>query len=117
MATQVLPQCTPGGEGPRSIIVMDNARIHQSIELDQLCGAAGVLLVKLPPYSPDFNPIETSFSVLKQWMKRNTELIQYYTEERGGFGEFICAAIRAQNEDQRGDPGALFRASGIDYNP
>ena len=61
---------------------MDNARIHQSIELDQLCEAAGVLLVKLPPYSPDFNPIETSFSILKQWMKRNTELIQYYTEER-----------------------------------
>jgi transposase len=65
MRTRVLPQCTPGGSGPRSVVVMNNARIHQSIELDQLCMEFGVLLIKLPPYSPDFNPIETSFAVLK----------------------------------------------------
>ncbi len=86
MRTQVLPQCTPEGEGPRSIVVMDNARIHQSAELDELCSEFGVLLVKLPPYSPDYNPIETSFAVLKAWIKRNNQLLEYYPEERGGFG-------------------------------
>ncbi len=65
MRTRVLPQCTSGGSEPRSVVVMDNARIHQSIELDQLCMKFEVLLVKLPPYSPDFNPIEISFAVLK----------------------------------------------------
>ncbi len=93
---------------------MDNA---QSIELDELCMEFEVLLVKLPPYSPDSNPIETSFAVLKAWIKKNTELIQYYTEPRGGFGEFLRDAVRSQRSQIGGDPDNLFRLAGIDYNP
>ena len=63
----------------RSILVMDNCRIHHNIELIDIVNAAGrveykfmylaanedysgCLLVYLPPYSPDLNPIEESFS-------------------------------------------------------
>jgi hypothetical protein len=36
-----------------------------------MCKAASVILTYLPPYSPDFNPIEQVFAQLKQWIKKN----------------------------------------------
>lgn len=56
---------------PKSVIVMDNASWHHSEELRQICEDAGVKLMYLPPYSPDFNPIEEFFSVLKKYIKRH----------------------------------------------
>jgi transposase len=55
--------------GPNSILVMDNAPIHHGGRIEQICVAAGVLLFYLPPYSPDMNPIEKFFSVLKSQLK------------------------------------------------
>src|SRR5579871_5611447 len=77
---QVLPLCNPY-PGPRSILVMDNARIHKSEvgttsntcishrktnfkDLRNMCREAQVELKFLPPYSPDLNPIEESFAEL-----------------------------------------------------
>ena len=45
-----------------SIIVLDNCAIHKSEVLREVVEANGQLLIFLPPYSPDFNPIEESFS-------------------------------------------------------
>jgi len=56
----VLPYCTPGYH----VLLMDNASIHRSITIVQLCRKFGVQLEYLPPYSPDYNPIERSFKVL-----------------------------------------------------
>ena len=95
---------------------MDNASIHWSEELRIMCQDANVLLVHLPPYSPDFNPIETSFSILKAWIKRHSSLIDSYTEETGGFGRFLEDALQAISEDVSHDAGALFRQSSIEYN-
>ena len=36
-----------------------------------MCDEKGVELTFLPPYSPDFNPIEESFAELKAWIKKN----------------------------------------------
>jgi transposase len=65
--TEVLPRMNAYSEDqpPRSVLVMDNARIHCSEELQQMCNEAGVLLIYLPPYSPDYNPIEQSFNQIK----------------------------------------------------
>lgn len=52
--TQVLPYCA-GGQGPRSVLVMDNASSHHNPDLVAMCYEADVLLAYLPPYSPDFN--------------------------------------------------------------
>jgi len=38
-----------------SVIVMDNVSIHHSENIRQLCADAGVILVYLPPYFPDYN--------------------------------------------------------------
>jgi hypothetical protein len=35
----------------------------------------GVRVLYLPPYSPDFNPIETAFSVIKSWLKRHHDFV------------------------------------------
>jgi len=57
--------------GPRSILVIDNCRIHHVDEVQELCDEHGVALRYLPAYSPDMNPIEESFSFVKAWIRRN----------------------------------------------
>jgi len=54
-----------------SVLVMDNAQIHHDEFLVNLIESIGCKVLFLPPYSPDFNPIETAFSVIKSWLKRN----------------------------------------------
>lgn len=56
----VLPRLPLG-----SVLVLDNARIHKGQELRAKVEAAGCSLLYLPPYSPDFNPIEMLWSWLK----------------------------------------------------
>jgi transposase len=69
---EVLPHCNCY-PAPNSVLVLDNASIHRSARVRELVEAAGVILEFLPPYSPDFNPIETSFKQLKSWIKKNGE--------------------------------------------
>lgn len=77
---------------PRSILVCDNCAIHHDEEIRQIveveCGntpssqfilpliphtfLVGAKLCYVPPYSPDFNPIEQAFSSMKSWLKRHT---------------------------------------------
>lgn len=57
---ELLPHLEPG-----SVLVLDNARIHYGGHIASLVEAAGCSLLYLPPYSPDFNPIELVWSWLK----------------------------------------------------
>jgi transposase len=50
---------------------MDNASIHHSDMVTALRQDAGVLLLYLPPHSPDMNPVEEFFAWLKQFIKRH----------------------------------------------
>lgn len=75
---------TPFADGGlRSILVLDNAKIHHSAELTEMCLDAGILLVYLPPYSCDYNPIETSFAVLKQYIKKKRGINRCIRRTRG----------------------------------
>ncbi len=75
----VLPLTTPTIDGgPNSVLFLDNASVHKSEELQQMCDEAGVTLAFLPPYSCDYNPIETSFAVLKRWMKRRGHIVEEF---------------------------------------
>jgi len=49
-----------------SVIIMYNARFHNKKTIQELLEEHGHKLLPLPPYSPDFNPIEKSFAVLKK---------------------------------------------------
>jgi len=48
---------------------MDNCSIHKGKEVEQLIQAAGAHLVYLPPYSPDFSPIENVLSKVKAHLR------------------------------------------------
>jgi len=53
---------------PRQIVVMDNLSAHKGERVRELIEQRGCELVYLPPYSPDFNPIEQAFSKVKDLM-------------------------------------------------
>lgn len=50
---------------PGQVVIMDNATFHKSQKTREIIEKAGCHLLFLPPYSPDFNPIETFWANLK----------------------------------------------------
>ena len=55
----------------RSIVVMDNCSIHINEKLVNCIRKTGAIVHFLPPYSPDYNPIEMVFNYVKCWLRRN----------------------------------------------
>ena len=55
---------------PGDIVVMDNLSSHKVAGVRQAIKAAKAYLLYLPPYSPDFNPIEMAFSKLKALLRK-----------------------------------------------
>ena len=110
---RILPHCTPyASGGPISILIMDNCKIYWNSELTEMCQEAGVRLEYLPLYSPDLNPIETSFAVLKAWIKRHQDIGELFATDNT-YREFLNLAVEAQ--DPWPDAGNLFRLAGIEY--
>lgn len=58
---------------PGDIVVMDNLPAHKAEGVRQAIEQAGAELRYLPPYSPDFNPIENAFSKLKAHLRARAE--------------------------------------------
>ena len=99
---RVLPQLKSG-----SILVMDNASIHHNMGLEAELLARNVSIEYLPPYSPDFNPIEQTFHTLKEWLrKHNSEAAAFPT-----YGEFLVRAVECAIGD---NCRAYFKSCG--YN-
>ncbi|MEJ8630164.1 IS630 family transposase [Sphingomonas sp. I4] len=61
------------GLSPGDIVIMDNLSSHKAPAARDAIEAAGAKLLFLPPYSPDFNPIEQAFSKLKAHLRKATE--------------------------------------------
>lgn len=55
---------------PGDLVVMDNLSSHKASGVRETIESAGARLAYLPPYSPDFNPIEQAYSKLK-WLVRS----------------------------------------------
>jgi transposase len=60
----LVPQLQAG-----DLVILDNLSSHRRARARQLIEAAGATLLFLPPYSPDFNPIEMIFSKIKQLLR------------------------------------------------
>jgi transposase len=54
---------------PGQVVVLDNLSPHEATRVRELIEAAGCRLLLLPPYSPDFNPIEQAWSKLKALLR------------------------------------------------
>ena len=61
----LLPTLTPG-----DVVILDNLPAHRSMSVRATIEAAGATLRFLPPYSPDFNPIENAFAKLKAILRK-----------------------------------------------
>jgi transposase len=64
----LVPELCPG-----DIVVMDNLGSHKGAGVRAAIEAAGASLLYLPPYSPDFNPIEQAFAKLKAMLRKAAE--------------------------------------------
>ena len=68
--TNLLPHLMPfNGTNPHLVVILDNCSIHHVPEVAKSIQDVGELLIYLPPYSPDLNPIEELFSKVKKVMK------------------------------------------------
>ena len=66
----LVPHLLPyDGRNPHSVVILDNCSIHYCQDAMHMIQAVGALVHFLPPYSPDYNPIEEAFSKLKSSMK------------------------------------------------
>ena len=64
----LVPELRPG-----DVVVMDNLGSHKGAAVGGAIEAAGASLLYLPPYSPDFNPIERAFAKLKAMLRKAAE--------------------------------------------
>lgn len=64
----LVPELRPG-----DIVIMDNLSSHKGPRVREVIEAAGASLLFLPPYSPDFNPIENAFAKLKAHLRKAAE--------------------------------------------
>ena len=55
-----------------SVIILDNASFHRKKILTEIAARYGVVVLFLPPYSPELNPIEHSWANFKEWLKYNS---------------------------------------------
>ena len=60
----------------------DNHAVHHVSEVEELIYGAGALLRFLPPYSPDFNPIEGSYNEAKDFVRENDVAYRCCTQPR-----------------------------------
>jgi len=63
-----VPELQPG-----DVVIMDNLSSHKRVAIRERIEAAGATLRYLPPYSPDFNPIEKAFARLKAMLRKAAE--------------------------------------------
>jgi len=63
-------QCLVKKLRPGQWVILDNLPAHKSPRVDALIEKAGARVMRLPPYSPDFNPIERAISMIKTLLRK-----------------------------------------------
>ena len=80
---KILPHCK------QNTLILDNVRFHKSNEVLELIESYGKKVIFVPPYSPQYNPIEHVFSSMKNCFRKmqenETELIPLSTERLDDF--------------------------------
>ncbi len=87
------------------VVVMDNLPAHKAAGVRDAIEAAGATLLFLPPYSPDFNPIENAFSKLKALMRAKAE------RTIAGLWDTVGAVLECFTPDECEN---YFKAAGYD---
>ena len=112
IANQLLSQCNAFSVS-RSVIIMNNVSIHVNPRIKKIIEGHDCQVRYLPPYSPDFNPIELTFAVLKiceftcKWDSSlivwKTWIRRHFTESwplfEGNFEDWLKYAIKRSKCD------------------
>ena len=64
----LVPQLKPG-----QLVVLDNLPAHKSPKVDRLIESVGARVLRLPAYSPDFNPIEMAIAKIKAMLRKRSQ--------------------------------------------
>ena len=79
----LIPEMLPfDGSSARSVLVLDNCSVHHVGSALELLRQAGILVIFLPPYSSDLNPVEELFSAVKYYLKDHDEILQAMSDPR-----------------------------------
>ena len=63
------------------VIVLDNLGAHRASRIEEIAACCGARVLWLPPYSPDFSPIELMWSKVKAYLKKVKARTQLELEE------------------------------------
>ena len=74
--------------GEEDVVVMDNLSVHKSERVREMIEGVGARVLYLPPYSPDFNPIEEAFSKIKNLLRKAGARVREALVE--AIGEALC---------------------------
>jgi transposase len=85
---QLVPKLRPG-----DLVVMDNLSAHKNANILAAIRGAGATPLFLPPYSPEFNPIERLWAKLKEFVRRLS------TKTRDEFDAAVQLAMDAISKD------------------
>lgn len=85
------------GIGRPMVIIMDNCSTHVNQTVQEIIERGGHLVRYLPPYSPDYNPIELTFATLKAWIRR---WFWHRRQDYGTFKEFLHMAVEESGCDR-----------------
>ena len=93
---------------PGQVVILDNLSAHRSAEAERLVVAAGARVMRLPPYSPDFNPIEQAISKAKAALRKTAA--RTVATLIDAIGPALCSVTAA-------DAANYIRASGYPATP
>ena len=95
---------------PWCVLVIDNASIHRSPRLRQMCSAVGVISMNTPPFTPWKNPIERYFGELKAFVKQYSPMFEHdQNQDFVTFLKFCVEEVGSRAHSARGH----FRSAGI----
>jgi transposase len=92
---------------PGDVVIMDNLPAHKGAAVRRAIEATGAELRLLPPYSPDFNPIENAFAKLKALLRKAAARTVSSLE---------CAIADAIDAFTPSECANYFKAAGYDAN-
>ena len=75
LVTQWVSQCLVPELRPHSLVIMDNAPFHNKTDIRAVLEEKGHTLMPLPTYSPDLNPIEQSFAIIKRRRQKTNKTV------------------------------------------
>lgn len=96
---------------PNSVVVMDNCRIHKDPVILEMITARGMRYQFLPPYSPDYNPIELAFSSIKARISREGGILRAAMTEEDDMDVYLLLNEAVYGVTER-DAKGWFEHSG-----